>query len=55
MLTNEVEGSKLKCHRYWARQIDEAAIYGNMEVRLKEELESTAWKTRTFTLFNKKV
>ena len=55
MLTNEVEGHKLKCHPYWGRQRDEPVQYGNMEVTLIDESDSSAWKIRCFNLHNKKV
>lgn len=55
MLTNEVEGHKLKCHPYWGRQRDEPVQYGNMEVTLIDESDSPAWKIRCFNLHNKKV
>ena len=55
MLTNEVEGTKLKCHPYWGRDVDSPSEFGNMVVIMNEETVSPAWKTRTFTLLNKKV
>ena len=55
MLTNEVEGHKLKCHPYWGRDVDSPVEYGNMVVIMTKEEISPAWKIRTFTLINKKV
>lgn len=54
MLTNEIEGHKLKCHPYWRREIDTPIEYGNMVVILMDETVSSAWKIRTFTILNKK-
>jgi Protein tyrosine phosphatase len=56
MLTNEIEGNKLKCHPYWGRGTLDAKIeYGDLQVQMIEEKELTAWKVRSFKLTNKKV
>ncbi|XP_047139222.1 uncharacterized protein LOC101240185 isoform X1 [Hydra vulgaris] len=54
MLTNEVEGQKLKCHPYWNRNIDEPVEYGIIAVILLSENINPSWKIRTFMIFNKK-
>lgn len=55
MLTNEIEGHKLKCHPYWGRGTDTQVEFGNIQLIQNDEMESSAWKVRTFTLLNKKV
>ena len=66
MLTNEFEGTKLKCHPYWMRSSgggvagagvdaspDSAVQFGRMEVEVDELKESTAWKVRSIRLKRK--
>lgn len=55
MLTNEIEGTKLKCHRYWSRDVDSRHEFDNLVVILIDEITTSGWKIRTFTLVDKKV
>ena len=34
MVTNEIEGNKLKCHRYWPSREDPEVTYGAVKVRM---------------------
>ena len=55
MLTNEVEGNRLKCHPYWPRDIEGPVVFGDISVVMMGERTEPSWKLRTFTLINKKV
>eukprot|EP00794_Sanderia_malayensis_P017461 gene17461-19208_t len=52
MLTNEVEGSKLKCHPYWPRRLEQTAEYGHMAVYFMEQEAGPYWKSRKFLVTN---
>eukprot|EP00055_Hartaetosiga_balthica_P010319 m.43684 g.43684 ORF g.43684 m.43684 type:complete len:642 (+) comp7123_c1_seq3:213-2138(+) len=51
MVTNEVEGNKLKCHRYWPEPT-EVGEYGNIQVENMGEQASITHIKRDFMLVN---
>jgi len=53
MLTNEVEGTKLKCHPYWPRKLDQTTEYGELLVSLREQEAGPSWKCRIFLMTHK--
>ena len=55
MLTNEVEGTKLKCHHYWSREVDSRIEFDNLIIILMDEMTTSAWKIRRFTIVDKRV
>jgi len=48
MVTNEIEGNKLKCHRYWPSRDAPVTKYGNVEVSLLEETVKSTFIHRLF-------
>eukprot|EP00041_Stephanoeca_diplocostata_P039777 m.1637763 g.1637763 ORF g.1637763 m.1637763 type:complete len:695 (-) comp26195_c0_seq1:2595-4679(-) len=50
MVTNEIEGNKMKCHRYWPARENPVETYGAMTVTLVEEIVRTSFIHRTLEL-----
>lgn len=50
MVTNEVEGGKLKCHRYWPDQNTRAITYGLIDVVLVKEETNNLYVFREFQI-----
>ncbi|XP_063400014.1 receptor-type tyrosine-protein phosphatase gamma-like [Mytilus trossulus] len=53
MLTNLVEGIKIKCEQYWPSG-DKQMVHGDLIIRLNAEKERTAYVTREITIEDKK-
>eukprot|EP00795_Rhopilema_esculentum_P013497 gene13497-4376_t len=47
MLTNEMEGTKLKCHRYWPKKLEQTTEYGALCIYLSEQEAGPSWRRRT--------
>eukprot|EP00037_Helgoeca_nana_P025209 m.273273 g.273273 ORF g.273273 m.273273 type:complete len:710 (-) comp26882_c1_seq1:256-2385(-) len=50
MVTNEIEGNKLKCHRYWPSREAPIETYGAVEVGLLEETVKSTFIHRLFEI-----
>jgi len=54
MVTNEIEGGKLKAHRYWPASLGEQDQFGDIRVTLTFERTHLAYIKRGFTLYHNK-
>lgn len=52
MVTNEVEGGKLKCHRYWPLQEEGAVTFGSMSLSMSFMEVHATYVSRHFSLTN---
>lgn len=52
MVTNEVEGGKLKCHRYWPDVNGKSVSFGNIEVTMTEVESHPTYIARCFLVKN---
>lgn len=50
MVTNEIEGNKLKCHRYWPSREDPEVTYGAVKVTMQNETVTSTFIHRVFLL-----
>lgn len=50
MVTNEVEGGKLKCHRYWPEREGDSFVFGEITVTMTAEKVFPVHVEREFTL-----
>lgn len=54
MVTNEVEGGKLKCHRYWPLQEEGSVTIGGMSLSMTYMEVHSSYVSRHFSLTNNK-
>eukprot|EP01147_Barroeca_monosierra_P009833 gene9833-2026_t len=52
MVTNEIEGGKLKCHRYWPEDTQQQGMYGSLEVVLGPKKDKSNHITRHMLIRN---
>ena len=53
MVTGEVEGNKLKCHRYWPENTDNGLSFGDFNVEMTEVEAHLAYIARCFKVTNR--